>query len=110
MGVAETKTNLKAQVPGVCRLYCSQVWAEALNRAGVETSSELRRAENVYYPLQSEHLLLPVLKPTLPPKQQRQVKIMSPMLLILLTSLPRKLSILGCQKKTRPLTKKHPRM
>ena len=25
IGVAETKTNLKAQVYGVCRLYCSQV-------------------------------------------------------------------------------------
>ena len=23
MGVAETKTNLKTQVPRVCRLYCS---------------------------------------------------------------------------------------
>ena len=50
MGVAETETNLKAQVSGVCRLYCSQVWDEALNRAGVEASFELRRAENVYYP------------------------------------------------------------
>ena len=110
MGVAETKTNLKAQVPGVCRLYCSQVWAKALNRARVETSFELKRAENVYYPLQSERLLLPVLKPTMPPKQQRQVKIVPPTLLLLLTSLPRRLSILGCQKKRRPLTKKHPRM
>ena len=44
LGVAETKTNLKAQVPGVCRLYYSQVWAEALNRAGVEASSELRES------------------------------------------------------------------
>ena len=23
LGVAETETNLKTQVPGVCRLYCS---------------------------------------------------------------------------------------
>ena len=68
MGVAEIETNLKAQVPGVCRLYYSQVWAEALNQARVEATSELRRAENVYYPLQSESLLLPILKPTLPPK------------------------------------------
>ena len=71
IGVAETETNLKAQVPGVCRLYCSQVWVEALNQAGVEASSELRRAENVYYPLLSKSLLLPVLKPKLPPKRQR---------------------------------------
>ena len=25
-GVAETQASLKAQIPGVCRLYCSQVW------------------------------------------------------------------------------------
>ena len=71
IGMVETETNLKAQVPGVCRLYCSQVWAEALNQSGVEASSEFRKAENVYYPLQSKSLLLPVLKPILPPKQQR---------------------------------------
>ena len=29
-GVAETRASLKAQIPGVCRLYCSQVWEEAL--------------------------------------------------------------------------------
>ena len=50
MGVAETETNLKAQVPGVCKFYCSKVWAEAINQAGLEASSELRIAENVYYP------------------------------------------------------------
>ena len=99
IGVAETETNLKAQVPGVCRLYCSQVWVEALNQAGVEASSELRRAENVYYPLLSESLLLLVLKPILPPKWQRQVKTVPPMLLLLLTSLSRRLSILGCRKR-----------
>ena len=32
-GVAETQAILKAQIPGVCRLYCSQVWEEALKRA-----------------------------------------------------------------------------
>ena len=29
-GVADTQASLKAQIPGVCRLYCSQVWEEAL--------------------------------------------------------------------------------
>ena len=29
LGMAETHAALKAQVPGVCRLYCSQVWNEA---------------------------------------------------------------------------------
>jgi len=40
-GVAETKALLKTQIPSVCRLYCSQVWDEALKRAGVEASSDL---------------------------------------------------------------------
>ena len=36
LGVAETQATLKAQVPGVCKLYCSQVWNKALKQAGVE--------------------------------------------------------------------------
>ena len=35
LGVAETQATLKAQVSGVCRLYCSQVWNEALKQACV---------------------------------------------------------------------------
>ena len=50
LGVTETQATLKAQVPGVCRLYCSQVWNEALKQAGVEASSDLWKVENVYYP------------------------------------------------------------
>ena len=41
----------KPKFQGVCKLYYSQVWAEALNQAGVEASSELRKAKNMYYPL-----------------------------------------------------------
>ena len=50
LGMAETQAALKAQVPGVCRLYCSQVWNEAFKQAGVEASSDLWKAERVYYP------------------------------------------------------------
>ena len=50
MGVAETQATLKAQIPGVCRFYCFQVWEEALKRAGVDASSDLWKAENVFYP------------------------------------------------------------
>ena len=50
VGVAETEAALKAQVPGVCRLYCSQVWNEALKQAGVDASSNLWKAECVFYP------------------------------------------------------------
>ena len=49
-GVAETQASLKAQIPGVCRLYCSQVWEEALKRAGVDASFDLWKAENIFYP------------------------------------------------------------
>ena len=50
LGVAETQATLKAQIPGVCRLYCSQVWNEALKQVGVEASSDLWKVEKVYYP------------------------------------------------------------
>ena len=43
-GVAETQASLKAQIPGMCRLYCSQVWKEALKQVGVEASSDLWKA------------------------------------------------------------------
>ena len=48
--VAETQAILKAQIPRVCKLYCSQVWEEALKRAGVNASSDLWKAENIFYP------------------------------------------------------------
>ena len=50
LGVVETEAALKAQVPGVCRLYCSQVWNEALKQAGVDASSNLWKIECVFYP------------------------------------------------------------
>ena len=50
LGVAETEETLRAEVPTVCRIYCTQTWDEALNRVGVEASFELRKPENVFYP------------------------------------------------------------
>ena len=50
VGVAETQASLKAQIPGVCRLYCSQVWEEALKRVGVDASSDLWKVESIFYP------------------------------------------------------------
>ena len=50
LGVAETQATLKAQVPGVCRFYYSQVWNEALKQTGVEALSDLWKAKHVYYP------------------------------------------------------------
>ena len=48
--MAETQASLKAQIPTVCRLYCSQVWEEALKRVGVNASSDLWKAESIFYP------------------------------------------------------------
>ena len=50
VGIAETEEALKAEVLRVCRIYCVKTWDEALNRAGVKASSELRKPENVFYP------------------------------------------------------------
>ncbi|XP_030957647.1 uncharacterized protein LOC115979724 [Quercus lobata] len=50
LGIAETEKALRAEVPEVCRIFCARTWNEALNRAGVEASSELRKPDNVYYP------------------------------------------------------------
>ena len=51
IGVIETEEALRAEVPGVCWIYCAQVWDEALNRDAVKASSMLRKEKNVYYPL-----------------------------------------------------------
>ena len=48
--VAETEDTLRTEVPAVCQAYYAQTWEEALNRVGVNTSSELRRPENVFFP------------------------------------------------------------
>ena len=48
-GVEETKTRLAEEVTVVCRDYCTETYSEVLNRAGVPTNFELRKAENVYF-------------------------------------------------------------
>ena len=34
----------------MCRVYCAQTWEEALNQAGVEASSKLRKPERIIFP------------------------------------------------------------
>ena len=46
----ETEARLVEEVAKVCRDYYAETWAEALNRAGVLANSELRRAENIFFP------------------------------------------------------------
>ena len=50
VGVAETEDALRAEVPAICRAYCTQTWEEALNRVGIDTSFELRKPENIIFP------------------------------------------------------------
>ena len=50
VGVAKTEDSLRAEVPAVCRTYCTLVWDEALNQAEIEASSVQRKAESIYYP------------------------------------------------------------
>ena len=63
VGVAETG----AEVPAVCHAYCTQTWEEALNQAGVDVSSELRKPENIVFPLA---LRIPTQKDAAPPASQ----------------------------------------
>ena len=46
-----TEDTLRAEVPTVCRAYCSQNQEETLNQVKVEASSELRKPENIVFPL-----------------------------------------------------------
>ena len=67
VGVAETEDTLGAEVPAVCRAYCTQTWEEALNQVGIEASSELRKPENIVFPLA---LQIPSQKEAAPPVSQ----------------------------------------
>ena len=51
VGVAKTEDALRAEVPAVCQAYCAQTWEGALNRERIDASSELRRPENIFFPL-----------------------------------------------------------
>ena len=64
IGMAETEDALRAEVPVVCWAYCAQTWEEALNRVGIDASSELRRPVNIYFPLAIQ---VPNLKEAAPP-------------------------------------------
>ena len=51
VGVDETEDALRSEVPAVCRAYYTQTWEEALNQAGINASSALRKPENIVFPL-----------------------------------------------------------
>ena len=64
VGVAKTEDALRAEVPAVCRAYCTRTWEEALNRVGIDASSEMRKPENIIFPLA---LQIPNQKEAAPP-------------------------------------------
>ena len=71
--VLEIEMRLVKEVAGVCRDYCTKVWAEALNQARIPIDTKLRRAGNIYFPkdIQKVPAMLPpsITDPFLPHKQ-----------------------------------------
>ena len=49
-GVLETEARLTAEVTVVCKDYCAETYFQALDQAGIPANSDLRRADQVYYP------------------------------------------------------------
>ena len=49
VGVVKIEDALRAEVPAVCRAYCTQTWEEALNRVGIDAFFELRNLENIFF-------------------------------------------------------------
>ena len=49
-GVLEMEARLTVEVTMVCRDYYAKTYNQALNRVGVPTDSDLRKAYQVYYP------------------------------------------------------------
>lgn len=68
VGVKETEDALRAQVTEVCRGYSLQVQTEALNLARMDASSELRKTQNIFYPLALQKIAQPTSKETTAPK------------------------------------------
>ena len=48
--VLETEARLTTEVMVVCEDYCAETYYQALDWAGVPADSDLRRADQVYYP------------------------------------------------------------
>ena len=49
-GVLETEARLTTEVTVVCKDYCAETYYQALDQVGVPADSDLRRADQVYYP------------------------------------------------------------
>ena len=49
-GLLDMEVQLVEEVVGVCRDYCTKVWAKVLNRVAVPANSELRSAKSIFFP------------------------------------------------------------
>ena len=49
-GVHDTEVRLAEEVATVCREYITTSWGVALDRAAVPADSDLRKAENIFFP------------------------------------------------------------
>ena len=49
-GVQDMEARLLEEVAVVCRDYCTKSWGVAMDRAGVPIDSELRKADNIFFP------------------------------------------------------------
>ena len=72
-GMEDAEKRLAEEVAEVCKDYCSETWVVALNRVGVPTDSELRKAESVFFPeviREAPTDLPPTVTLSLPPPKQ----------------------------------------
>ena len=49
-GVQNMEAQLLEEVAVVCRDYYTESWGVAMDRAGVPIDSELRKADNIFFP------------------------------------------------------------
>ena len=49
-GVRDTEIRLTEEVAAVCRDYITMSWGVALDRAAIPADSDLRKAENIFFP------------------------------------------------------------
>ena len=49
-GVLDIETRLTEEVAMICKDYCTESQGVAMDQAGVPTDSELRKAENIFFP------------------------------------------------------------
>ena len=72
-GVQEMEMRLAEEVARVCKDYYIEVWAKALNWARVPADSELRKAENTFFPEDIREVLAmlppPIASPLPAPEQ-----------------------------------------